>query len=237
MNRKNRTAFLLPLLLASSLPASALQILEAKDGDTVLARISQKEVTRIAFERSRIRKVTGNSGEFVMEKDEDRGQIYIRPTASDATKPINLFVSSDRGTVALLLQPIDGPSDTLIIREPRVPSTPSSSPERAQAHVRAVKNLMLAMANDTTPEDMEVRTATRELALWPGVQLTLDRAYVGVSLVGERFFLSNIGTTEIEIDAQALYKRGVMAIAVETGLLRPGDMTNVFVIRERYGHD
>jgi hypothetical protein len=64
---------LLPLLLSN--PASALQILDAKDGETVLGKISQKEVTRISFERGRIRKVTGNAGEFVLEKDEEKGQI------------------------------------------------------------------------------------------------------------------------------------------------------------------
>ena len=47
------------LLLALSLPASALQIVDAKDGETAFAKISQKEVTRISFERGRIRKVTG----------------------------------------------------------------------------------------------------------------------------------------------------------------------------------
>ena len=51
----------------SSVPALALQTLDARDGETVLARISQKEITRIAFEKGRIRKVTGNAGEFVLE--------------------------------------------------------------------------------------------------------------------------------------------------------------------------
>jgi conjugal transfer pilus assembly protein TraK len=73
MIRSKPSLVLAPLLLALSSPASALQILDARDGETVLARIAQKEVTRIAFERSRIRKVTGNAGEFVLEKDEDKG--------------------------------------------------------------------------------------------------------------------------------------------------------------------
>ena len=59
---------LLPLLLAD--PAHALQIVDAQDGQTVLAKISRKEVTRIAFEHARVRKVTGNAGEFVLEKDD-----------------------------------------------------------------------------------------------------------------------------------------------------------------------
>ena len=110
---------LLPLLLSVSQPAAALQILDARDGETVLGKISQKEVTRISFERSRIRKVTGNAGEFVLEKDDERGQVFLRPAQADSSKPINVFVSSERATVALLLQPIDAPSDTILIREPR----------------------------------------------------------------------------------------------------------------------
>src|SRR3990167_6831424 len=58
---------LLLLLLSVSQSAAALQILDARDGDTVLGKISQKEVTRISFERGRIRKITGNAGEFVLE--------------------------------------------------------------------------------------------------------------------------------------------------------------------------
>jgi conjugal transfer pilus assembly protein TraK len=64
----------------------------------VLGKISQKEVTRISFERGRIRKVTGNAGEFVLEKDEEKGQIFIRPVSPDSTKPINLFITSERST-------------------------------------------------------------------------------------------------------------------------------------------
>ena len=109
---------LLPLLLLVD-PAHALQIVDAQDGQTALGKVSRKEVTRIAFERGRVRKVTGSAGEFVLEKDDEKGQIFVRPTDPQSTKPINLFLTSDRGTVALLLQPVDTPSDSIVIREPR----------------------------------------------------------------------------------------------------------------------
>ncbi|MGE5161861.1 MAG: type-F conjugative transfer system secretin TraK, partial [Betaproteobacteria bacterium] len=79
-------AWLLPLALAASQPALALQVVDARDGETVFAKVSRKEVTRIAVERGRIRKVTGNAGEFVLEKDDERGQVFIRPVSSDSTK-------------------------------------------------------------------------------------------------------------------------------------------------------
>ena len=64
---------LLPLTLLLGSPATALQIVDAQDGQTVLGKISRKEITRIAFERGRIRKITGSAGELYLEKDDDKG--------------------------------------------------------------------------------------------------------------------------------------------------------------------
>ena len=228
---------LLPLLLSLSNPASALQILDAKDGETVLGKISQKEITRISFERSRIRKVTGNAGEFVLEKDEEKGHIFIRPASPDSTKPINLFVTSDRSTVALLLQPVDTPSDTIVIREGRDPLKSVSRMERSGVHVRTIKNLMLAMAIDARPDDMEVRETTRELALWPNVRLNLQRTYTGGGIVGEKYQLTNHSGTEINVSERDLHKTGVMAVSMEQRQLSAGESTSLFVIRERRSHD
>ena len=171
----------------------------------MLARISQKEVTRIAFERNRIRRVTGNAGEFVLEKDEEKGQIFIRPTATESTKPINLFVMSDRGTVALLLQPVDMPSDTIVIREGRGPVTSASSIERSGRHIRTIKNLLLAMAADVLPDDMEVRELAQEMTLWPAF------AWFFSDLLGRRDYrreyqLANITTSDVSLTERDLYK-------------------------------
>ena len=228
---------LLPLLLAFSSSTYALQLLDAREGELLLGKISAKEITRIAFERERIRKVTGNAGEFVLEKDEDKGQIFIRPASPESTKPINLFITSDRRTVGLLLQPVDTPSETIVIREPRGELKAQPRSERSSAHVRTLKNLLLAMAADQLPNDMEVRELGRELALWPGVRLTLQRTWLGAGIVGEIFDLANVGTSPLELSERDLYKPGVMALSLEHGSIRPGESTNLFVIRERRGHD
>lgn len=225
------------LLLALSFPASALQIVDAKDGETVFAKISQKEVTRIAFERGRVRKVTGNAGDFILEKDEDKGQIFVRPAQAGSTKPINLFVTSDRATVALLLQPIDAPSDSIVIRESREAQASPSRVERSGRHVRTVKNLLLAMATDALPEDMQIRETTRQLALWPGVRMTLQRVYLGAGVVGEKYQLANTANADITLNEPDLYKSGVMAVSLEQRTLRSGEATNLFVIRERQPND
>lgn len=227
---------LLPLLLSASHPAAALQVLEVRDGGTVLGRISQKELTRISFAHDRIRKVTGNAGEFLLEKDEDRGAIFIRPVSAESTKPINLFVSSGRSTVALLLQPVDIPGDSIVLREPRASVTGSRTAQSTQ-HVRALKNLLLTMAADALPEDMTVRESGRELMLRPGVRLTLQRSWLGSGIVGEKYLLTNTGAGELQLAESDFYKPGVLAVSLELASLQPGAATNLFVIRERHAHD
>ncbi len=226
---------LLPLLLAD--PAHALQIVDAQDGQTMLAKISRKEVTRIAFEHARVRKVTGNAGEFVLEKDDEKGQIFLRPSDPQSTKPINLFLTSEHGTVALLLQPVDTPSDTIVIREPRGKDATPSRLEASGRHVRTLKNLLLALADDALPEDMEVKEPARELALWQGSRLTLQRLLLGESVVGEKYQLTNFSTSAIELAEPQFFKSGVMAVSVEHPCLKPGETTNLFVIRERRTDD
>ena len=227
---------LLPLMLPGS-PAHALQIVDAQDGQTVLGKISRKEVTRIAFERGRVRKVTGNAGEFILEKDDERGQIFVRPVDAQSNKPINLFLTSERGTVALLLQPVDTPSDSIVIRELKESSTAPTRLEASGRHVRTIKNLLLALADDALPEDMEVKEPARVVSLWPGTRLTLQRILVGTGIVGEKYQLTNLGNTSMDLMESALFKSGVMAVSVEQPSLRPGEATNVFVIRERKNDD
>ena len=227
---------LLPLLLLVD-PAHALQIVDAQDGQTVLGKISRKEVTRIAFEKGRVRKVTGSAGEFILEKDDERGQIFVRPVDPQSTKPINLFLTSERGTVALLLQPVDTPSDSIVIREPRDSSAAPTRVEVSGRHVRTIKNLLLALADDALPEDMEARELARDVALWPGTRLTLQRVLLGSGVVGEKYQLTNIGSTTMALAESALFKSGVMAVSVEQNSLRPGEATNLFVIRERKNDD
>lgn len=236
MIRSIQKAALLASVLSASAPCAALQILEGGDGQSLVAKISQKEVTRLTVEGSRIKRVTGNPGEFWLEKDEEKGQIYLRPSSEANTKPINLFVSTERGTFMLLLQPVDLPAETIVIR-PLSGTREASRIERSTSHVRTIKNLLLAMASDTLPRDMEIRELAREVALWKDTRLTLSRTYLGQIIVGEKYLLTNVGNSVMSITEPELYKAGVMAIALDNGRLNAGESTNVFIVRMRTDHE
>lgn len=130
----------------TSLPAQALQLVEASDGASVEAILSIREPTRIRIEGASITEVFGNihsnqcglasalptapgmapagagsspinpAGEIALTCDRDKGEIYVRPVG-DSAKPINLFVASANATYTLLLRRSDTPADTIVIRD------------------------------------------------------------------------------------------------------------------------
>ncbi|RUP34408.1 MAG: conjugal transfer pilus assembly protein TraK [Curvibacter sp.] len=275
-----------------SMPAHALQVLEAIDGVSVEAIVSIKEPTRIRIEGAPITDVFGNIhsshcgapenpltvpsasgapaspgvtagsggsaaswgsaastainpvGDVVVECDRDKGEIYIRPTG-DATKPINLFVSSASATYTLVLRRADTPADTIVIRDktPAALRPASTSPAKPAAagpapnHIRAMKALLVAMATDRVPPDVRVEETFRPVQLWAEARFSLMRLYQGRGFVGEKYTLQNISAVPMVLAEQEFDRPSsatgdeIAGIAIESHNLMPGESTNVYVIR------
>lgn len=181
------------------------------------------------------------SGEIVLECDRDKGEIYVRPVG-DSTKPINLFVSSANATYTLLLRRSDTPADTIVIRDkaPRQnnAATPTQGPLGPSAnHIRALKALLAAMASDRVPADVRVEEVNRPVQLWAEAKFSLMRRYEGRGLLGEKYLLQNVSNTVMVLAEQEFDHEdgqgggGVAGVAIENHNLKPGETTNVFVIR------
>ena len=257
----------------TSQPASALQVIEARDGVAVEAILSIKEPTRIRIEGAPIIDVFGNihssqcggggsaaagagpspinpAGEVVVECDRDKGEIYIRPVPAlagegQASKPVNLFISSAHATYTLILRRSDTPADTILIRD-RTPSVPRPGSDiealhgpasRSANHVRAMKALLVAMASEPVPQDVRVDELNTPVRLWAEARFLLMRRYQTRSLVGEKYLLVNTSPSlmvlaEQEFDRPDSANGGqVLGVSIEHHQLRPGDGTHVFVIR------
>jgi len=258
MNRTPLARLLLPLPLLASAPALALQVVEARDGVAADAVLSSREPTRIRIEGAAITDVFGNihssncaagatapgapppvnpAGEIVLECDRDKGEIYVRPVGTSA-KPVNLFVSSANATYTLLLRRADTPADTIVIRD-RTPRQGNSGavsarlPGQAAAHVRALKAMLVAMASDQVPAEVRVEEVNRPLQLWAEARFALIRTYEGRGFVGETYRLTNVSAAPMTLAEQEFDRDGgdVLAVAIEHHNLRPGETTQVFVIR------
>ena len=258
MNRTPLARLLLPLPLLASAPVLALQVVEARDGVAADAVLSSREPTRIRIEGAAITDVFGNihssncaagpaapgapppanpAGEVVLECDRDKGEIYVRPVGTSA-KPVNLFVSSASATYTLLLRRADTPADTIVIRDrtPRQGSRVDAAarpPGQAAGHVRALKAMLVAMASGQVPPEVRVEEVNRPLQLWAEARFALIRTYEGRGYVGETYRLTNVSAAPMTLAEQEFDRDGgdVLAVAIEHHNLRPGETTQVFVIR------
>ena len=216
------------LCLITPQGAQALQALDVSDGGTTYARISAEDLTRLSINNGRIASWHAPKGKLVIQKNAKSGELYVRPLNRDV--PVSLFVTSDKGsTYAITMMPVDMPAESIILNEARR-QTPSTI-ERAGARDETIKALMLAMAADRMPPDIEVRESRQSFSLWQGSRLTLVRSWLGTTLMGERFDLTNTGTSAMRVLEQELFKPGVLAISVEKHELAPSESTRVFVVR------
>lgn len=223
------------LLLGAHLSAAnALQIVDPVEGQNSFIKISAKELTRVAVENGKIRSIIVSDGEVAIEKDEERGQVFLRPLVLN--KPINArFITSSGRTYSIVMQAVDIPQEDVIIRDValRGGDRALSKEERSGAggHERPLKTLITAMAAEEPPTNIEVKQVNQEVALWDNTRFILVAVYSDRNLVGERYQLSNTGTDRVRLVEQELYRKGVLAVAIENMTLDPGQSTSIYIVR------
>lgn len=174
-------------------------------------------------------------GEVVLECDPDKGEIYLRPVGGPG-KPINLFVSTAAATYTLILRRADTPADTIVLVDRTATARPESPAPagRPPSHIRALKQMLGAIAGERVPGDIRVEEVVRPLQLWREARFVLTRLYEGRGFVAERYQLTNVSAVAMVLAEQEFDREGdgVVAVAIENAHLRPGDSTRVYVIRQ-----
>jgi conjugal transfer pilus assembly protein TraK len=101
--------------------------------------------------------------------------------------------------------------------------------------VRALKQMLTAMASDRVGVDVRVEEVNRPVQLWAESRFTLLRVYEGRDLIGEKYLLTNISTEPMVLAEQEFDREqgDVIGVSIESHNLRPGESTNVFVLRKR----
>lgn len=229
-------AFFLVVAALAASKASALQVVEPVEGHNSFIKISAKETTRLYIEGGKIRSLIATDGELSVEKDEDRGQLFIRPALLD--KPINVRVIGSSGaTYNLVMQAVDIPQEDIVIREPfaaRAGDRHGAPGQRdsGAGMSRIVRSLVTAMALEEPPSSVDMRPVRQEFELWEGTRFVMVGVYNERELVGEKYVLTNTGKQSMRMVEQELYRKGVVAVAIENMLLEPGQSTNIYVVRK-----
>ena len=87
------------------------------------------------------------------------------------------------------------------------------------------------MALEEPPSSVEMRATQQEFALWENTRFLMVAVYNERELVGEKYVLTNTGKTPMRLAEQELYRKGVVAVAIENMQLESGQSTNIYVVR------
>lgn len=236
MKKTKLTQLVLVFLCAIfSFAVQAKQEFSVKDGDTILIKISAKEVNRIAMSNGRLSKLWG-SDHLLVEVDKDKGEAYITPSLSSPTS-FSFFVRDDQGsTFTIVAQQYDVPSETILLSS-SVKSM-KVDPEidrklRETSHVNNIKFLMKSMALNKSLNGYKVEEVSQQIKLWKEIKLTLNTLYLGNRFQGEKYTLQNITNQEMRFDENEFLSlgEGVSAVALDKLVLQPNEITFLYIIR------
>lgn len=216
--------------LLAAAEARALQVVQAREGETLFVKVSAEEITRIAIEGGRVQSWHAPKGKLRIEAEPERGQIFLRVVERD--KPVSLFLVADSGaTYALTLQPVDMPSESVIIKEAMKRRTAPAN--AASDRIDQIKRLAIVALTGRLADDLEYSQPGEDVALWAGARFTLDQSWRSESMAVDHYRLTNLGREEMRLAEQEFFRPDVIAVGVDKHTLAPGEGTRVIVIRHR----
>ena len=226
------------LLFALTTPAFATQTFQVRDGQTVTAIISQRELTRISIAGlASLQKVwvAGGIG-LKIQTDEDQGDIFIQPPAH-AFGNLSFFVrDTDGGTYTILAEIQDVPSETIILKPHAVLSNPLTSPQRrpkTYSYVRDIKRLVFAMAKHKAAKGFTRNEDKTAVPLWHEATLTRVAVYTGFHFHGHVYTLENVSAHPLIIHEQEFLDLlpDTRAVALTHSRISQGHRASIYIVQ------
>ncbi|MBN9289486.1 MAG: hypothetical protein BGO43_13560 [Gammaproteobacteria bacterium 39-13] len=215
------------LIFLFSTSTFAIQNKSVIDGETIHANISQNELTRIFIQSDRIREVKSANSNFVLEKDEENGQIFLMPNSGQEST-VNLFLTTELGrTISLSLKPKLSTAETLKLEFISSDSaTPSAPPFSYEA---SIFQLMKAMKARKSLEGYIAQPKSDVNVIENGLEKSEVMAYLG-KFKGKILSVKNQTDTLIKVDEEEFKEQGIKAIAIAKRILMPQERTEAYLI-------
>lgn len=230
------SAFILSLCLG---PAFAAQVYQTQDGGEVSAYVSSDGLSRITLKSDRIKNIKGISGDYQIDKDELRGDIYIKPGKEMTGSDISLFVTSEKGqTYHLNLSVSDSESQTIEIINSQLIKAADSKKSKAsgKADELAVLALIKAGYNQNDLKSYVVKDASKpkKLKIDKKISMTIEKEYIGKRYQMEVIRVENKSVLSKTISEQNFIVNGrVVAVAADSLIIPAKSYTNVYVVYKR----
>ncbi|NNM59380.1 MAG: type-F conjugative transfer system secretin TraK [Legionellales bacterium] len=235
MRNKIIGSMMAALFFSSS--AIALQTVNVIDNASVHATVFNGSYNRIIVQGERINNVIGTPASYVIETDNILGQIYIKPLQ---TANFELNISTEQGNAyQIKLNVKKGSPDTIVLQPPVTTPEQAENWESATPYEATLTRLIQAMATGTFPDGYTVVFAKDKnpLPLGNVATVTPITQYQGINLEGDVYIIRNLTNESLNLRPEQLYRKGTMAIALQTEAIPAKGQTRLFMVKQGANHD
>lgn len=215
------------VLISLSLNAWALQKKRILEGGTIEAEISQNELNRVYVVSDRIKSIKSASSNFILESDEENGQVFIMPNPGIHER-ISLFITTELGkTIPLSLNPSNLAAQTL---ELAVGSEGGENNLNSPISYEAeMFQLVKAMKKREKPLGYSIEEVEKDWAEEKGLERKEILFYSG-KYSGKIFYVRNNTVTLVTLEEKDYTEPAVKAIGFSKKHLIPNETAEVYVV-------
>ncbi|MHB1949713.1 MAG: TraK domain-containing protein [Gammaproteobacteria bacterium] len=213
---------ILNLLIASQVYAT--QIRGVIDNETITAKISSLDITRIIVQGDRIKTLKGIKGAYTRENDENNGEVYLQPSTLYQNAAFTVLIETEKKRhFTLLLTPVAVPGGTLMLVPKGVGREEAAQFEQSSDYQTTISHLIRAMATDSVPEGYSISEVDNKTLYHFGniATLRLKTIYQGLHFQGQIYELTNTQSFPIKLDEKQFFKQGISAISLENVTVAP----------------
>lgn len=220
--------------------ASASQVIAMDSHKRLEATVAKDYLNRIAVTNDRITQVFGDEEAYVIQVDENSGQVFLKPSDLNGSKPISLTLTTENGqTQDLTLKPFEKEASTLLLKttikpgaasadEPGKYENPHQSPLEKSISIqeKMIQAMKMLVLGQLPPLEGEVK----ERSCPEGMTMKGVKSYQVASFKGHTYEVENTTETLMDIDDKTFYQTGDLALSFQKRVLKPNETTVLSVI-------
>jgi type-F conjugative transfer system secretin TraK len=220
-------------LITSLQFASAEEVFEASNGETISVTISATDLTRIEVEGQKIIK-NFSSADVSKKITKPLGQVYLIPNTSST---FNLYVVAEDGnTYNLKLTPskkVHG--DSIVIRPKNLKKHHQNNQLtfNSNEYIRNINYLMQIMYLDRNDDNQFTITKSNQaIETYAGLDSVLYKEFTNDSIAGHVIIVKNTSNATINLSEAQFYTPHTLAIAIDNPDLGVNDFARIMVVKE-----
>lgn len=220
-------------MLIAACNARAFQTFDVKNGSEIRASVYKAGLSRIYLQDDRIAAVKAMAGEFQIDKNDEIGDIYLKPLASRSSDELDLFIQSEKGntySLRLMVNAEKPESIRLDANDLNEPSVNSFTSQTIDSQAQIIELIKIASQGyEIKGYSSEVFSEPSRLNLKKNVVSILEKTYQGREYRIDVLRIENNTKERVSIHERDLAEgMSVVAVSLETRSLDESQSTKAY---------